>query len=275
MSFTFLLASTTDYGVVCAQSLLNAGFICLGVITPPPRPVGRQQTLTPTPTQIFAQSKNLPLFFNEKKLTPDFIATLPIPDFLLVLDFGYYIPEKLAQLPNLLALNIHPSALPKYRGSSPGQAVILNADATSAVSFIQVAKAMDAGDLLGQIPFPVAQTWNKDQYYDYAFTLAAQTLPTLLSDFASGKIALTPQQGEPTFALKLTRDDGFIADLFANPGATHRRFLAYHPWPGIWTYNQAHKRVKVLACHLDQKQQLVLDLVAVEGEKPKKPQLPL
>lgn len=273
MSFTFLLASTTQYGVLCAQSLLDQGFSCSGVITPPPREVGRKKELKATATQIFAGSKNLPIFFNSIKITFDFVATLPKVDFLLVVDFGYYVPESLTRLAKYLAVNIHPSALPKYRGSSPGQAVILHGDATSAVSFIQVAKAMDAGDLLAQLPFTVDQSWHKDQYYDFAFQLAAQKLPQLLRDFAAGKIALTPQQGEPTFALKLSREDGFIANLKANPLLTYRRFLAYYGWPGIWTLTNSGKRLKVLACHLDQKQQLILDLIQIEGEKPKKPLL--
>lgn len=271
MSFSFLLASTTKYGALCAQNLLDHGFTCLGVITPPPRETGRKKVLIPTATQIFATSKNLPLFFNEKKITPAFVATLPKCDFLLVVDFGYYIPESLTQLPKYLAINIHPSALPKYRGSSPGQAVILHGDTTSAVSFIQIAKAMDAGDLLAQLPFTVNAHWNKDQYYDFAFQLAATQLPQLLSDFAAGKIALTPQSGTPTFALKLSREDGFIAHLQADPLLTYRKFLAYYNWPGIWTLTGSGKRLKVLACHLDQKQQLILDLIQIEGEKPKKP----
>ncbi len=273
MSFTFLLASTTKYGVLCAQSLLDQGFNCLGIITPSPREIGRKKVLVPTPTQIFAASKNLPTFFNPSKITPDFVATLPKCDFLLVVDFGYYVPESLTQLAKYLAVNIHPSALPKYRGSSPGQAVLLHGDTASAVSFIQVAKAMDAGDLLVQLPFTVNANWNKDQYYDFAFHLAAQKLPQLLSDFANGKIALTPQAGEPTFALKLSREDGFIADLQADSLLTYRKFLAYYGWPGIWTLTAAGKRLKVLVCHLDQKQQLILDLIQIEGEKPKKPLL--
>ncbi len=271
MSYTFILASTTQYGVLCAQQLIQAGFTCVAIITPPARPVGRQQILQPTASEIFAQENHLPLFFNDKKLTPAFIASLPACDFLLVIDFGYFIPEALTALPKYLAFNIHPSALPKYRGSSPGQAVILAGDATSAVSFIQISPVMDAGDLLAQIPFTVSPTWNKTQYYDFAFALAAQKLPALLSDFALGKIALTPQHGTPTLAPRLARADGFIADLQVNPTLTYRKFLAYSPWPGIWTLTSAGKRLKVLACHLDSRSQLVLDLVQLEGEKPKKP----
>ncbi|MDO5561715.1 MAG: formyltransferase family protein [bacterium] len=271
MSYTFLLASTTNYGVILAESLLKAGFFCHGVLTPTAQPAGRKKIITKNPVQIWAEAQNLPIFFVEKKLDQALIASLPKIDFLLVADFGYYVPEKLTNLAKYLAVNVHPSALPKYRGSSPGQAVILNGEKNSAVSLIQVAKEMDAGDLLAQIPFQVNQNWNKDQYYDFAFSLAAQSLPQKLLDFAEGKIKLTPQKGEPTFALKLDRAAGFIKNIQAEPMLTYRKFLAYHPWPGIWTLDENGKRVKILACHLDQKKELAIDLIQIEGKTAKKP----
>lgn len=271
MSYTFLLASTTNYGVLLAESLLARGFFCQGVITPKPQPIGRKKILTQNQVHIWAEKRRLPIFFVEKKLDQTLIASLPATDFLLVADFGYYIPEKLTSLPKYLAVNVHPSALPKYRGSSPGQAVILNGEKDSAVSLIQIAKEMDAGDLLAQIPFSVHSDWNKDQYYDFAFALAAQHLPQKLSDFAEGKIQLIPQKGPPTFALKLDRSAGFIQDIQAQPLLTYRKFLAYHPWPGIWTLDKNGKRIKILACHLNQKNELEIDLIQAEGKTAKKP----
>lgn len=271
MTKSFLLASTTNYGLRLAQSLIQADFICLGVLTPPARIVGRKKELVKTPVEIWARKQNLPIFWVEKKITSQLIANLSQCDFLLVVDFGYYIPEKLAAHPRLLALNVHPSALPRWRGSSPGQAIILHGEKESAVSFITLAQKMDAGDLLAQIPFAVGENWTKDEYYDFAFKLAEENLPAILTDFAHGKIKPQPQKGSPTFALKLARADGFIANLDQDPLKTYRQWRAYHPWPGIWTLDSQKKRVKILACHLDNNGQLVLDLIQKEGEKPRRP----
>ena len=272
MSFSFILASSTNYGIMLAQSLIEAGFFCQGVITPTARISGRKKILTQTPTEIWATQKNLPIFFVQKKLDQDLIVQIPTTDFLLVVDFGYFIPTALTDHARYLAVNVHPSALPKYRGSSPGQAALLHQDKNSAVSFIQVIKEMDAGDLLAQIPFAVDRNWNKDQYYDFAFALAAKNLPEKLESFARGEIKLQPQVGTPSFAYKLTRQDGYIEDIYAQPQLTYRKFLAYQPWPGIWTFTSAKKQLKILACHLDQKQNLVVDLVQQEGQTAKKPQ---
>ena len=47
-------------------------------------------------------------------------------------------------------LNIHPSLLPKYRGSSPIETAILNGDKEFSVSIMKLVKAMDAGPIYFQ-----------------------------------------------------------------------------------------------------------------------------
>ncbi len=47
-------------------------------------------------------------------------------------------------------LNIHPSFLPKYRGSSPIETAILNGDKEFSVSIMKLVKAMDAGPIYHQ-----------------------------------------------------------------------------------------------------------------------------
>ena len=47
-------------------------------------------------------------------------------------------------------LNIHPSKLPEYRGSSPIETAILNGDKEFSVSIMKLVKAMDAGPIYFQ-----------------------------------------------------------------------------------------------------------------------------
>jgi methionyl-tRNA formyltransferase len=54
-------------------------------------------------------------------------------------------------------VNWHPSKLPKYRGASPIQSVILSQETDSALTWIQMTKEMDAGDIILQIPYKLNQ----------------------------------------------------------------------------------------------------------------------
>jgi methionyl-tRNA formyltransferase len=70
-----------------------------------------------------------------------------------VASFGYYLPRSILEQFRKGAFNIHPSLLPKYRGSSPMIYAIRNQDRETGVSIIKLAEKMDSGDILSQARF--------------------------------------------------------------------------------------------------------------------------
>ena len=62
-------------------------------------------------------------------------------------------------------LNIHPSLLPKYRGSSPIETAILNGDKDFSVSIMKLVKAMDAGPIYHQKTLNFTDFAPKDEIY--------------------------------------------------------------------------------------------------------------
>lgn len=63
-------------------------------------------------------------------------------------------------------LNIHPSLLPKYRGSSPIETAILNGDKEFSVSIMKLVKAMDAGPIYYQNTISFDESYpEKDEIY--------------------------------------------------------------------------------------------------------------
>ncbi|MDA1079539.1 MAG: formyltransferase family protein [bacterium] len=255
------LAGSTKYTASCAAALSNSEqFLITTIITPSAKPAGRKKILEENPLANFAKQANIPTVVITEKITNETKAALekqPQPDFLLVVDFGYWIPSWLQAWPKVKSLNIHPSALPRWRGSSPGQFVLLNGETESAVSLIEVISDMDAGNIYWQKPFAVESTWTQTEYYDHAFALIADELPTLLERIKSGVLKPTPQpKDSPTpLARKLTKADGFLAwetikDSMENlPAAIQTAARAYSPWPQLWTEVPTGKgptRMKIL-----------------------------
>ena len=62
-------------------------------------------------------------------------------------------------------LNIHPSLLPKYRGSSPIETAIVNGDKEFSVSIMKLVKAMDAGPIYYQETLDFSNFESKDLIY--------------------------------------------------------------------------------------------------------------
>jgi methionyl-tRNA formyltransferase len=185
------------------------------ILTPEPKPIGRAQTISPNPLHQFGLDQQLPVVLVKKTLSDETRAELeqlPQPDILLVIDFGYLVPSWLLKLPKLAPLNIHPSTLPSWRGSSPGQFVLLYGETESAISLIIMNELLDQGAIVYQKPFAVQPDWTQTDYYRESFKLISEDLPELLSAFAAGRLKPQPQPlDSPTpIARRLKKENAFI-----------------------------------------------------------------
>ncbi|OGJ37203.1 MAG: hypothetical protein A2383_03255 [Candidatus Pacebacteria bacterium RIFOXYB1_FULL_39_46] len=298
MIYTLALAGSTERTLQVAQTLLaDKRFKLKFIITPQPKPVGRQQTLIQNPVHQFAQENQLPIILIDRKLDQKVQLKIETDfaqqsiDFLLVVDFGYLIPQWLLKLPKVAPLNIHPSLLPRWRGSSPGQFVLLSGNPKSAVTLMIMSEKMDEGAIIAQLPFTVDQTWTQTEYYSHSFDLICKQLGDLIDQFAQNKIKAVPQPTDsPTpIAKRLTKQDSFYdwsvikqaMESGQRADKIERACRAFYPWPKLWTKvmtNQGEKRLIIHRCHLSQGEQieqatqskqtkqLILDQVQWEGK---------
>lgn len=300
------IAGTTQHTVMCAEHLAqDERFRITWVLTPPPQPIGRKQTFTKNPLHLWAEAHNIPVFFVEKKIKAELKEQLiPRPDFLLVVDFGYLVPAWLLELPKVAPLNIHPSLLPRWRGSSPGQFVLLHGEKTSAVTIMIMGEGLDTGPLLWQGNVEVNSSWTQAEYYQHSFTLATKKLSQTMLSLTNGNLTPTPQPEHSTtpVARRLQKQDGYISwgDLQTAMGVQSKNTLeelqptselfqevqqttghtlaqvvsdavrAFHPWPGVWTVlptKKGPKRMKVLGA-VAHSERLELLEVQIEGQQP-------
>jgi methionyl-tRNA formyltransferase len=77
---------------------------------------------------------------------------------LAVVNNWWMLPEEIVCAPKYKTINIHPSALPQYRGSLPTLWSLKNNDASSAVSFMLLDKKMDSGAIIAQHEFLIHET---------------------------------------------------------------------------------------------------------------------
>jgi methionyl-tRNA formyltransferase len=283
MNYSIAIAGTTDRTKLCAETLLDHPQLEIPfIITPTSKPIGRKKLLTPNPLHKFADSNQIPTVLVKNKIDESIkeqILAHQKPDFLLVVDFGYLIPDWLLELPRIMPLNIHPSALPKWRGSSPGQFVLLSGAATSAVTIIQMTAEFDQGPVVWQEEFAVDPSWTQTEYYQHSFQLVTQSLADVILRLTENKITPTPQPlTSPTpLATKIDKADAFVkwemietamANDKGNASYLERACRAYSPWPLLWTQistNKGQRRMQIISTTLDKKGLLKLEKVKIEG----------
>lgn len=100
-------------------------------------------------------------------------------DLLLVFGFNWRLPRDVLALPRLGVLNVHPSALPKYRGPSPVLWAIRNGDPSMGITVHRMTERIDAGPVMAQIDgLPIPDEVTAEDIWD----LTKAVLPDLLAD---------------------------------------------------------------------------------------------
>lgn len=269
--------------------IIDQEFNLIAVITKPPKPVGKNHTLTPAPPKQFASSHNIQVFTPENRQDLSGLKNKLEhlkPDLFIVADYGLIIPREIFSLPAHKTINIHFSKLPHYRGPSPVQYTILNGDTSAWISFMLLAKDLDTGDILSQIEVPLKGNETADQLYRELFGIGANKLSEVINKYISGQIKPIPQDHtKATYTKMFTKEDGYIpfeilhtATKGEKPTETllntwplyqsifskflirdtlyliliERSVRALSPWPGVWTLVNLPnpKRLKLLKCHL-------------------------
>lgn len=140
------------------------------------------------------------------------------PDLGVLSAFGKLVPDEAINAIPCGIINIHPSLLPKYRGTTPIESPLLNGDSETGVSVMRLVKEMDAGPILAQATVKITPETTKQSLYDELSTLGAKLISDVLDGVLAKNATETLQNdAEATFTAKL---DKSMSELkFAEKGA--------------------------------------------------------
>ena len=179
------------------ETLLGGDHEVVGVVTQPDRPSGRGQTTTPSPVRRTAAERGIPVLTPQRMKDPGLLEHLRDwrPDLMVVVAYGRILPRTILDLAPLGCVNVHYSLLPRYRGAAPMQWAILQGEAVTGVTTMQLVAEMDAGPIL------LAQAVAMDPG-ETVTTLEARLVPVgarLLMETVAGleQGALTPRPQDP------------------------------------------------------------------------------
>ena len=182
-----LFAGSPEAARITLESLLNAqnsfGFEIAGVLSNPPSAKGRHKDLVPTPVAAFAAEKGIPVFTPEHLDGAARDAISPLgADLLVCFAYGHIFGPKFLFLFPKGGINLHPSALPKYRGCSPVPAAIINRDKETAVTIQTLGLKMDEGDILAQTRVELNGSENGESLLKYSAEEGARLICQVIKD---------------------------------------------------------------------------------------------
>ena len=223
---------TPDFAVVSLRRLVEDGHEIAGVFTQPDKP-GNRKKMTAPPVKEYALSKGIPVYQPERMRGEEPLALLRSlePELTVVAAYGQILPEDILGVAKLGSVNVHASALPKYRGAAPINWAILNGERETGVTIMHMAKKLDAGDMIRVRTTPIAPDEDAEALFARLAALGAELLSETISAIADGTAARTPQSDdEATYAPMLTREMSPI-DWNKDAGTVINQVRGLTPWP--------------------------------------------
>jgi len=237
---------TPDFAMPSLEALFDSGYEIVAVYTQPDKEAGRGRHIAESPIKKLALSLGLKVVQPETLKDGKgaaYIAGLR-PDLIVVAAYGRIITSEILDLPEFGCLNVHPSLLPYYRGSSPIATAIMRGDEVTGVTIMLLDKGMDTGPILAQENVPISAGDTTGSLTIRLARVGAQLLIKTLPQWLEGKI--TPQlqdEIKASYTKTISKEDGEL-DWHLTALELWRRIKALDPWPGCYTWWQG-KRLKI------------------------------
>ena len=228
---------TSEFAVPIFERLAQSPWRPELVVTTPDAPSGRGLESKPPPVKVAADRLGI-LVIQPQKLAPNTLHLAPRDaDLFIVAAYGRILPPELLKIPKCGSLNVHPSLLPRWRGASPIQHVILFGDEETGVAIILMDEKVDHGPILRFKNLNIeSQKWTVPELTVRLAEIGAELLHETIPDWLAGRIEPRAQdEAQATYAPRLKKEDGRI-DWSRPAQELERMVRALQPWPGAYAF---------------------------------------
>ncbi len=181
-----------------------------------------------TPNKINPQkSKEWQDFYNKIKELE--------PDFLVVIAYGKIIPIDILNIPKKWAINIHWSILPKYRGASPIQSVLLNNEKETGITIMKMNEWMDTWNIIKIMKFDIEFDWNALDIINKMQNDWPKFFSEYLYKYWKWELIEQEQNDkEAIYCKKIQKEDWHIEPWKDSLREIYNKYRWYYLWPKIF-----------------------------------------
>lgn len=216
-------------GAPLLQSLIDHGYKVVAVVASHHQATTRSERQLEV--QVVAEQNNIPVLLPEKPA--DIIDDIKAlgADVGVLAAYGKLIPQSVIDAFAHGIVNIHPSLLPQYRGSTPIEQAILDGLKQTGVSLMQLVKAMDAGPVYDQQAISLNGSETKQELTENLIRIGSELLVKDLPAIIGGSLKPRPQnESQATFSKLISKEQGAI-DQSKPADILERQVRAYAVWP--------------------------------------------
>ena len=233
---------TPEFAVSSLETLVEAKFQVVAVITAPDKPQGRGQKLTFSPVKECALKHNIPVLQPTNLKSPDFLAELKSYNANLQIVVAFrMLPEVVWSMPAIGTFNLHASLLPQYRGAAPINWAIINGEVETGVTTFFLQHEIDTGNILFQEKVTIDKNDNAGNLHDKLMHIGANLVLKTVQNIETNNIQSIPQENVNIehatlhHAPKIFKETCLI-DWNKNADAIQNLIRGLAPYPAAFTY---------------------------------------
>ena len=241
-----IFMGTPDFSVGTLEALVQAGHEVVLAVTQPDKPKGRGKEMQFTPVKECALKYSIPVYQPLKVRESACVEELRKydADIMVVVAFGQILPKEILEMTPYGCVNVHASLLPKYRGAAPIQWSIIDGEAVTGVTTMQMNEGLDTGDMLLKVEIPIEEKETGGSLHDKLAEAGAKLCIETLKALEEGTVTPIPQGDSPTsYAKMLDKQLGNI-DWSKKAVEIERLIRGLTPWPSAYT-NWQDKVMKI------------------------------
>jgi methionyl-tRNA formyltransferase len=253
MSISIGYFGSPHFSATLLEKIISAGIVVDFVVTNIDKPVGRKKELTPTPVKSVAIKYGIPVLQSERLRLDSEVQSkiISYPSSLhVVFAYGSIIPDLVFNSPIFGSINLHGSLLPKFRGASPVQSLLLSGEMHTGYSIQFLASEVDSGDLITSESWDIGMIDTTESLLKDITEKGGNKLIELISGLPTKQFARIPQlHAQATHCKKITSADRPIR-WGESAFSVHNRIRALFPDPLAFTTFR-DKRVILLRSNMD------------------------
>ena len=241
-----IFMGTPDFAVPALQALIQSKHSVAAVFTQAPKAKNRGMIETRSKIHEIALTHSIPVYTpntlkSDESL--DLINNIDA-DIIVVVAYGFIIPKKILEAKKYGCLNIHPSALPRFRGAAPLQRAIIAGDNTTEVCIMQMDEGLDTGDIILAEEVDLHPHITLKELHDTCARIGADLLISALDNIDILPHTKQPEEGL-VYAHKLTKEEGVI-NWSDSAFSIDCKIRGMNPWPGVF-FEYKGTMIKVLS----------------------------
>lgn len=224
---------TPDFSVPVLEKLIKEHEV-VAVYTRAPTESGRGKRINKTPVHLLAESKGIEVRTPRSLKNNEELQQLESyhADIAIVAAYGMLLPQAVLDMFPRGCINVHASLLPRWRGAAPIQRAVEASDKESGITIMQMALALDAGDILSQQAVEITPETTGGTLHDALSTVGADLLVDTLKKIDS----ITPLKQDErlvTYAQKIDKAETLI-NFDTHAEVLLAKIRAFSPYPALY-----------------------------------------